>query len=218
VGQYDEAGAELDKAQDLAARSAEAAPWIAAQTRYFRALLLLQLDQPEKAEPILMQIIESQDAISRMNPQAPSASASDQTTTAVRKALGDAYAREGRLDDAIATLQRAAADAERTEGPKHPATLSTRLSLAECLVAKGRDAEARVILASPTIDLAALPAVHPIAAELDRVNGLLAQHEGNVEKARKWFGSSLAILQALHGPEDWRVLRARRELQSAVSS
>jgi hypothetical protein len=39
-----------------------------------------------------------------------------------------------------------------------------------------------------------------------------------VEQARKSFASSLAILQALYGPEHWRVIRARRDLQSAASS
>jgi eukaryotic-like serine/threonine-protein kinase len=209
AGQHDEAAAELDKAQELAARSAAAEPWIDAQPRYFRALLLLQLDQPEKAEPILLQILESRDA---------AAAAQLDRTGGVRHALGEAYAREGKLEDAIATLQRAVAISERADGPQHPSTVSARLALAECLVAKGRDTEARHVLEAPTIDLAALPAVHPIAAELDRVNGLLAQHEGNAEQARKWFAGSLAILQALYGPEHWRVVRARRELQSATSS
>jgi hypothetical protein len=67
------------------------------------------------------------------------------------------------------------------------------------------------------MNLAALPAVHPIAAQLGRVNGLLAQHEGNVEQARKSFGDSLAILQALYGSQHWRVIRARQELQRAAS-
>jgi tetratricopeptide (TPR) repeat protein len=219
AGQYDEAAAELDKAQELAARSAAAEPWINAQPRYFRALLLLQLDQPAKAEPILLQILEPRDATVAADPQVRAGSAPQLDRTAgVRQALGEAYAREGKLDDAIATLQRAVAVGERADGPQHPATVSTRLSLAECLVAKGRDAEARVVLASPTIDLAALPAVHPIAAQLDRVNGLLAQHAGNVEQARKFFGDSLTVLQALYGPEHWRVVRARRELQSTTSS
>jgi tetratricopeptide (TPR) repeat protein len=219
AGQYNEAAAELDKAQELAARSPAAEPWIDAQPQYFRALLLLQLDQPEKAEPILLQILESRDATVAAHLQTHDGSASEvDRTGGVRQALGEAYAREGKSEDAIAALQRAVAVSERADGPRHPATLSTRLSLAECLVAKGRDAEARDVLAAPAIDLAALPAVHPIAAELDRVNGLLAQHAGNAEQARKWLGSSLAILQALYGPEHWRVLRARRELQSAASS
>jgi hypothetical protein len=67
------------------------------------------------------------------------------------------------------------------------------------------------------MDLGALPAVHPIVAQLDRVTGLLAQHEGNVEQARKAFGNSLPILQALYGTQHWRVIRARQELQRAAS-
>lgn len=70
AGQYDEAAAELDKAQELAARSAAAEPRIDAQPQYFRALLLLQLDQPEKAEPILLQILESRDATAAAHLQA----------------------------------------------------------------------------------------------------------------------------------------------------
>jgi eukaryotic-like serine/threonine-protein kinase len=216
AGQYDEAAAELDKAQELA-RSAAADPWIAAQPQYFRALLWLQQDQPAKAEPILLQILEAQDAAAAAHPQPQDGSASElDRSGAVRQALGEAYEREGKWEDAIATLQRAVAVSQRAHGPQHPATVSTRLSLAECLVAKGRDAEARDVLATP-IDLTALPGVHPIAAQLDRVNGLLAQHAGNVEQARKWLGGSLTILQALYGPEHWRVVRARRELQTAAS-
>jgi tetratricopeptide (TPR) repeat protein len=219
AGQYNEAAAELDKAQELAARSAAAEPRIDAQPQYFRALLLLQLDQPEKAEPILLQLLQSRDATAAAHLQAHEGSAPEQLdrTGALRQALGEAYARQGKSEDAIDTLRRAVEVSERADGPQHPATLSIRLSLAECLVAKGRDAEARDVLATPAIDLAALPPVHPIAAKLDRVNGLLAQHAGNAEQARKWFASSLAILQALYGPEHWRVIRARKDLQSAAS-
>ncbi len=219
AGQYDEAAVELDKAQELATRSAATEPWIAEQPRYFRALLLLQLDQPQKAEPLLLQILESQDAAVAAHTQARQSPAAELDRSGpVRQALGDAYARQGKWEDAMATLQRAVAISERADGPRHPATLSTRLSLAGCLVAKGRDAEARDVLATPTLALAALPAVHPIVAEFDRVNGLLAQHAGNLDEARKWLGSSLTILQALYGPQHWRVLRARQELQSATSS
>jgi hypothetical protein len=59
--------------------------------------------------------------------------------------------------------------------------------------------------------------VHLIAAQLARVNGLLAQHDGNVEQARKSFGDSLAILQALYGSQHWRVIRARQEFARAAS-
>jgi len=106
---------------------------------------------------------------------------------------------------------------ERADGAQHPRSRSTRLSLAECLVAEGRDEEARALLTNPTMDVTALPAMHPIAAQLDRVNGLLAQHEGNIEQARKWFANSLEILQAVYGTRHWRVIRARQELKRAES-
>jgi serine/threonine protein kinase/DNA-binding winged helix-turn-helix (wHTH) protein len=208
TGQFDDAAEQFDKAQQLTARSVPVETATAMRTQYFRGLLFLQMDAPEKAEPLLAQIVASQDAHS---------AAEVDRTGPVRQALGEAYAREGKTDAAIIALQRAVAISERADGAQHPGTQSTRLSLAECLVAEGRDAEARAVLNTPTLNLAALPAVHPIAAQLSRVNGLLAQHEGNVEQARKSFGDSLAILQALYGPQHWRVIRARRELQGAAS-
>jgi tetratricopeptide (TPR) repeat protein len=218
ASQYDEAAAELDKAQELAARSAAAESWNLERARYFRALLFLQLDQPQQAEPILLQILGSRDAASAADPQTHAGSAQElDRTAAVQQTLGEVYARQGKFDEAIATLQRAVAARVRADGPRHPAILSARIALAESLLAIGRDAEARALLATPPLDLAALPAVHPIAAELDRVKGLLAQRDGDVAQARKWFASSLAIQQALYGPQQWRVLRARRELQSVDS-
>jgi serine/threonine protein kinase/DNA-binding winged helix-turn-helix (wHTH) protein len=208
TGRFDDAAEQFDQAQQLAARAAPMEAATAMRTQFFRGLLFLQMDAPEKAEPLLAQIVASQDGHS---------AAEVDRTGPVRQALGEAYAREGKTDAAIMTLQRAVAIRERADGAQHPGTASTRLSLAECLVTEGRDAEARAVLNTATLNLAALPAVHPIAAQLGRVNGLLAQHEGNVEQARKSFGDSLAILQALYGPQHWRVIRARREFERAAS-
>jgi eukaryotic-like serine/threonine-protein kinase len=208
AGRFEDAAEQFDQAQELVARAVPLETAIAMRTRYFRGLLFLQMDAPEKAEPLLAQIVASQEA---------HAAAEVDRTGPVRQALGEAYAREAKIDAAILALQRAVAIGERADGAQHPGTQSTRLSLAECLVTKGRDAEARAILTTPTINLAALPAVHPVAAQLGRVKGLLAQHEGNVEQARKSFGESLAILQALYGSQHWRVIRARREFERAAS-
>jgi tetratricopeptide (TPR) repeat protein len=216
AGRYDQAAAELARAQELAARTAAPDTWPALQPRYFLALLFLEEDLPDKAEPILAQILSSQEARAAASVQPhPSSPPEMDRTGPVRQALGEAYAREGKYDDAIATLQSAVAVRERMDGAHHPGTLSARVSLAECLAAQGRDSEARAMLAASAADLAALPAVHPIAAQLGRVNGLLAQHEGNVDEARKWFGQSLAILQTLYGAQHWRVIRARQELERA---
>ncbi|MEA3108919.1 MAG: eukaryotic-like serine/threonine-protein kinase [Gammaproteobacteria bacterium] len=218
TGQFEGAAEQFDKAQEPAARSVPLETGIAMRTRYFRALLFLQMDAPEKAEFLLAQIVAFQDAHSAADLQTRTVSVPEVDRTGpVRQALGEAYAREGNIDAAIIALQRAAAIGERADGAQHPGTQSIRLSLAECLVARGRDAEARAVLTTPAMNLAALPAVHPIAAQLGRVNGLLAQHEGNVEQARKSFGDSLAILQALYGSQHWRVIRARQELQRAAS-
>ncbi|HEV7611581.1 MAG TPA: tetratricopeptide repeat protein [Steroidobacteraceae bacterium] len=218
TGQYEDAAAQLDKSQEPAADSAPSDTGIAMRPRYLRALLFLQMDAPAKAEPILLQIVESQDAHSAEHLQAHKDSAPEVDHTGpVRRALGEAYAREGKFDSAIIALRQAVAVSERADGAQHPGSRSTRLSLAECLAAEGRDEEARALLTNPVMDLAALPAVHPIAAQLDRVNGLLAQHEGNVEQARKWFGNSLEILQAVYGTQHWRVIRARQELRRAES-
>jgi len=218
TGQFDDAAAQFDEAQELAARAVPLETGTAMRTRYFRGLLFLQMDAPEKAELILAQIVASQDAHSAADLKARTGSAPEVDRTGpVRQALGEAYAREGKIDAAIIALQRAVAISERADGAQHPGTQSTRLSLAECLAAEGRDAEARAVLTTPTMNLAVLPAMHPIAAQLGRVMGLLAQHAGNVEQARKSFGDSLAILQALYGSQHWRVIRARQELQRAAS-
>jgi eukaryotic-like serine/threonine-protein kinase len=217
-GQFDDAAEQFDKAQELSARSEPLETATAMRTGYFRALLFLQMDAPEKAEPLLAQIVASQDTHSAADPKGQTGSAPEVDRTGpVRQALGEAYARERKIDAAIIALQRAVAVSERADGAQHPGTQSTRLSLAECLVAEGRDAEARVVLTTPTMNLAALPAVHPIAAQLSRVNGLLAQHEGNIEQARKSFGDSLAILQALYGTQHWRVIRARQEFERSAT-
>ncbi|MDP9012701.1 MAG: tetratricopeptide repeat protein [Pseudomonadota bacterium] len=218
AGRFDDAAEQFDKAQELAAGSIPLETGTAVRTRYFRALLFLQMDSPEKAEPLLAQIVASQDAPSAAELTARTGSAPQVDRTGpVRQALGEAYAREGKIDAAIIALNRAVAISERADGAQHPGSLSARLSLAECLVAEGRDAEARAVLTTRTMNLAALPAVHPIAAQLARVNGLLAQHEGNVEQARKSFSDSLAILQTLYGSRHWRVIRARQEFERAAS-
>jgi eukaryotic-like serine/threonine-protein kinase len=207
AGQFENASEQFDKAQELAARSVPLETATAMRTRYFRGLLFLQMDAPDKAEPLFAQIVASQDAQS---------GAEVDRTGPVRQALGEAYARQGKIDAAITTLQRALPISERADGAQHPDTQSTRLTLAECLVTEGRDAEARALLETAALNLTALPAVHPIAAQLGRVKGLLAQREGNVEQARRSFGDSLAILQALYGSQHWRVIRARQEFERAA--
>jgi hypothetical protein len=133
-------------------------------------------------------------------------------TGSVRRALGEALARQGKSVEAIAALQRAIAVGERADGPKHPAVIASRLSLVECLLAAQHDTEARTVLATtPTSALADLPTVHPIVAQWDRVTGLLAQRDHETAAARAWLGKSYEMYKALYGPRDWRTLRADEE-------
>jgi len=59
-----------------------------------------------------------------------------------RERLADAYARAGRLAEALAVFEAALADAERTLGPLHPDALSARVLVARSLEAAGREPEA----------------------------------------------------------------------------
>lgn len=215
AGQFSEAMVELDKAQVLAANWAAPSTWVAVRPRYFKALLFLQRDMPVEAESILSQIVDYQDAHVAAYLQAHQGLEPDLDHTGpVRQALGEAYAREGKLQDAIATLRTAVAVSIRADGDLYPGTLSTRLSLAESLIAAGQYPEAQTFLAaiSPS-SLTKLPKVHPIAAQMNRVVGLLAQREGDIAEARASLSRALDIYKRLYGQNHWRVDRARRELQ-----
>jgi eukaryotic-like serine/threonine-protein kinase len=217
AGHFAEAMVELDKAEEIAAKWAAPDTWTAVRPRYFKALLFLQQDAAEKASPILAEIVEFQDTHFAAYLQAHQGSKPELDHTGpVRQALGEAYAREGKLLDAIATLQTAVAVSIRADGNLHPGTVSTQLSLAESLIAAGRPADARTLFATIQVaSLAELPPVHPIAAQLNRVVGLLSQREGDFANARQSLGRSLDIYQRVYGQQHWRVNRARHELKLA---
>ncbi|HTY49152.1 MAG TPA: winged helix-turn-helix domain-containing protein [Steroidobacteraceae bacterium] len=218
LGRYTEATAELGTAQELATAWAPVKSWTAIRPQFFTALMLLRQDQPVRAEPLLATIVRYQDDDRTDEVQAFKGPVPElDHTGAVRQALGEAYAREGRLPEALAALQRAVAVSERADGPQHPAVVSARLSLAECLLAAGRDADARSEFAQVAQGaLAELPAVHPILAQWYRVEGLLALHGGDAAQARKSLGTALDIDRALYGANQWRTQRASRELLLAA--
>ena len=216
-GRYAEAAAEFGTADRLATAWAPPKSWTALRPQFYTALMLLREDQPTRAEPILSTIIRYQDDDQTDSVQAfkgPEPEL-DHTGTA-RQALGEAYAREGRLPEAIATLERAVAVSERADGPQHPDAASVRLSLVECLIAAGRDAQARTEFARvPQAVLADLPPVHPVLAQWYRAEGLLALHSGDRAQARKSLSTALDIDRAVYGANQWRTQRASQELLSA---
>jgi tetratricopeptide (TPR) repeat protein len=186
--------------------------WIRIRPQLFNSLMLLHQDQPLQAEPALVEIVRYQDEHwTDYLPDHKNLLIPLDRTGPARQALGEAYAREGRFKEAVETLERAVTVSERISGAAHPQVLSARLSLAEALTADQRADEARHLLSSlQTSELNALPADHPILAQWYRVNGLLG-----VGDAQKDLTHALNVYQSAYGPTDWRVVRARRDLQLA---
>jgi DNA-binding winged helix-turn-helix (wHTH) protein/tetratricopeptide (TPR) repeat protein len=216
TGRFAEAAGEFNKAHELALKWAPLHSWVEARPRFFTALMFLHEDQPAKAEPLLAEIVGYQDAneAAYLASQKGLTPELDHTGTA-RQALGEAYAREGRLSEAIETLQRAVTVSERASGSaRHPLVVSVKLSLAEALIADHRSDDARHVVASlEEPELSALPPAHPILAQWYRVKGLLDLGENDVVDARGALARALDVFQSVYGPKDWRVARARQDLQ-----
>jgi tetratricopeptide (TPR) repeat protein len=218
-GRYAEAETELKIAQELGTRWAPPDTWTAVRPRFFTALMQLQKDEPAKAEIILADIVaysdSNKEAYYQRHKESPQLTDS---TGPVRQALGEAYARQGKLVEAIAALQGAIKLGELAEGPLHPTVISTRLALAEVLLAQRRDSEAQNLLVSiPATELTKLPPVHPILGQWHRVDGLLALRQNNTAEARKSLNNVLEIYRALYGAKHWRTIRANQELLLTAS-
>ena len=215
-GRFTEAAGELTKAHELALKWAPLPSWIETRPRFFTALMFLHEDQPAKAEPLLADIVRYQEA----NEPAYLTLSEGMTpeldhTGPVSQALGEAYARQGKLSEAIETLQRAAVVTEKAcASAGHPQVISVKLSLAEALIEDHRSEDARRVVSSiQTSQLDALSPAHPILAQWYRVNGLLHLGENDVGEARSALAHARDVFQRLYGPKDWRVLRAKQDLQ-----
>jgi len=219
-GHYAEALEQLRQAQSLASSWAPAGSWTAIRPQFFTALLLLHEDAPAAAQPLLEAVVNYEDRNEAAYLEAHKNSGAELDHTGpVRRALGEAYAREGRLSEAISTLERAIAVSQKADGSEHPDVASARLSLVECDLDAGRDADAEEALALVSqAALADLPRVHPVRAQWYRVAGLLALHRSAFREAREALGVSFDIYRTLYGPDHWRTQRARRELMHAIAA
>ncbi len=220
AGHYPEAAKELAQGHELALKWAPIPSWTETRPRYFTALMLLHQDQPAKAEPLLAEIVRFEDENEAAYLEAHKGLTPELDHTGpVRQALGETYGREGRLPEAVETLQRAVAVSERASGAKHPLVISVKLSLAEALIADHRTEDARPLVASiHTAELSALPSVHPILGQWYRVNGLLHLNENDLAEARGALARALDEFQTVYGPNDWRVVRARQDLALAFNT
>jgi serine/threonine protein kinase/DNA-binding winged helix-turn-helix (wHTH) protein len=218
-GDFNEAKLELDRAHDLALQWVPVASWTEVRPRFFTAILFLHQDQPEKAAPILAEIVQFEDDNEAAYLESNKGSEPDLDHTGlVRQALGEAYARQGRLTESVQILKRAVAVIDRANGPSHPQVISTRLSLAESLLANDGDADISAVLASiPESSLASIPTTHPILAQWNRVRGLMELRENKIVEARNSLLRTYEIYKSVYGAANWRVLRAHQELLAANS-
>ena len=213
-GKFAEAKLELDRAHELAMQWVPVASWTEVMPRFFTAISYLQQDQPEKAAPILAGVVKFEDDNEAAYLEANKGSEPDLDHTGlVRQALGEAYARQGRLTESVNTLKRAVAVIDRANGPGHPQVISTRLSLAESLLANDGDADVSILLASiPQSSLASLPTAHPILGQWYRVRGLVELRQNKVVEAHDSLLRTYEIYKSVYGSTNWRVLRAHQEL------
>jgi DNA-binding winged helix-turn-helix (wHTH) protein/tetratricopeptide (TPR) repeat protein len=220
AGRFSEAASEFSKAHELAVKWAPLPSWIETRPRFFTALMLLHEDQAAKAEPLLAEIVRFQDTHEAAYLESHKGLTPELDHTGpVRQALGEAYARQGRLSEAIETLERAVSVGARASGARHPLVVSAKLSLAEALIADHRHEDARHVVASiQASELTALPSAHPILAHWYRVNGLLDLGEEDVANARGALTHARDIFQSAYGPRDWRVARATQDLQLISSA
>lgn len=214
-GLFEESELHLVAAQELVSRWAPPEAWVHARPRIYRGLLLLHMDRPAEAAVFLGNWVKFQDDnwetyVASLGGLPPNVD----HTAYVRQALGEAYARQGKLSLAIETLRRAVDVGVRSEGETHPVVFASRLSLAESLLDAGRDtAEAAALLEqSPVEALRTLPPDHPILAQRLRVSGLLARSQQDVTSAGASLRQSLAAYEKSYGPGHWKVRRARAEL------
>ena len=104
-------------------------------------------------------------------------------TLASRNNLADAYQSAGRLEEAIALLERTLADRERVLGAEHPDTLASRNNLAGAYQSAGRLDEAIPLFERTLADRERVLADHP--------DTLPSRH--NLAGAYQWRGASEAI-------------------------
>ena len=207
-GQYDEARAQLQQADELASRWEPTVTWRSLRPRLFMAFLDIEVGQPDAAKPILEWIIKYQDDHTGENPELDH-------TGLVRQAYGEIQLREGRALDAVRTLEKATRVSELADGSRHPLTRSIRLSYGEALLAASGGAEfQRAAQSFAGEDFADLPARHPYVIQRDRLFGLLAQRSGDLARAREFYQKALTNCSALYGGAHWRTAQLQTDLSS----
>lgn len=130
----------------------------------------------------------------------------------VLRAREDWAAAEELHEDLLAGVLRAL-------GPRHPASIIVRASLAEIRLALGRPAEAAALLDSALEDAGAdggLPASHSEWVRLHRLRARAHAAAGDLDAAEAAWGRALGRAESIHGPDDRRTQELRAEATAAT--
>jgi len=130
-----------------------------------------------------------------------------------RERLADAYARAGRLAEALAVFEAALTDAEITLGPMHPDTLSARVLVARSLEAAGRQPEAIALFEQILIARErALGGAHPDALTVKTNLAAAYSAAGRQGDSIRLYEATLEVAEFELGPAHSVTIAARTGL------
>jgi serine/threonine protein kinase/DNA-binding winged helix-turn-helix (wHTH) protein len=170
--------------------------------------LRLEQGRPAEAAAVLEQVLRT---------VAASRTTTDREFSAqMRYYLGLAYQAQRHLPEAAEMLRGAVERGKASDGPDYPTTLQMQIGLADVLREQGQPDQAQALLDQVAASgFPGLPKDHPIAAEQQRVQGLLLLQRNEHGPARAALAEALRIYAARYGAAHWRSLRARQELAAA---
>jgi len=130
-----------------------------------------------------------------------------------RERLADAYARAGRLAEALAVFEAALADAELSVGPMHPDTLYARILVARSLEAAGRQPEAIALYEQAMAARErALGATHPDTLAVKTNLAAAYSAAGRQGDSIRLYAATLEVAELELGPAHSATIAARTGL------
>lgn len=132
--------------------------------------------------------------------------------------LAQAYASTGDTERAHGMMRKALEISESQWGSQHPLSQGVRLALSDVLLAHDVASARRALAAVDREVLAGLTPDHPYAAELHRLEGLLALADGRKAAAQRALGMAVRIFEARYGATHSLTARARVEYARSQAS
>jgi DNA-binding winged helix-turn-helix (wHTH) protein/tetratricopeptide (TPR) repeat protein len=130
--------------------------------------------------------------------------------------FGLALKEDGQVRAALATLRSSLDAQRRIFPPKHPASLRTRVAIADALRVAGNLEEASSTLSEASQHASAAQKITgQVRADLRRTEGLILLQKGDVKAAVMKLQEAAEIHNRRAGAAHWRTQRARAELEAA---